>query len=85
MKNKLTIDLSSNLDYEGMVVDINYNMTTIASINYDKGIDKIEIEFFPLELQNQKMALPLEDFIEVVEKAKQIAIKCAKEFRELDT
>lgn len=68
--------MCSDLDYEGMVVDVSYDMETIASINYDKGIDNIEIEVYPI---SEKLKFPLDDFFLVLEKAKQLAVKCAKE------
>ena len=84
MEKRLTIELSSNLDFEGMVVNICSNMMTIASINYDKGIDKMEIEFFPFGNPNEKTILPLEDFVDVLKKAKQLGIKCAIEEKNRD-
>lgn len=68
--------MCSDLDFEGMVIDISYDMETIASINYDKGIDNIEIEMCPI---SEKIMFPLDDFFLALEKAKQLAIKCAKE------
>lgn len=79
MKKKLTIEMSSNLDFEGMVIDISCNMMTIASINYDKGIENMEIEFFPFGNGVEKIILPMRDFVCVLEKAQQLALKCAKE------
>ncbi len=59
-----------------MVINISYDMETIASINYDKGIDNMEIEMRPI---SEKLLFPLDDFFPALEKAKQLAIKCAKE------
>ena len=81
MKKKLTIEMSSNLDFNGMVIDISYNMMTIASINYDKGIDNMEIEFFPFGSNSEKIILPMRDFLSVLEKAQQLAVTCAEEDR----
>lgn len=68
--------MCSDLDFEGMVIDICYDMEPIASINYDKGIDNMEIEMHPI---SEKLIFPLDDFFLILEKAKQLAIKCAKE------
>ncbi|MBS0605617.1 MAG: hypothetical protein KF898_04065 [Parachlamydiales bacterium] len=76
MNEKFSIEMCSDLDYEGMVVDVSYDMETIASINYDKGIDNIEIEVYPI---SGKLKFPLDDFFLVLEKSKQLAVKCAKE------
>jgi len=37
----------SDLDYEGIVVDIIYNNSTVATIKQDKGVENIEIKIFP--------------------------------------
>ena len=59
-----------------MVIDISYDMETIASISYDKGIDNMEIEIRPIL---NKVIFSLGDFFVALEKAKQLAIKCTKE------
>lgn len=79
MNNKLSIELCGDLDFEGMVIDITYNKETIASINYEKGINNMEIEILP---KSKKFVFPLEDFLLILEKAKKLAIKCAKEDEE---
>ena len=76
MKKKFSIELSSDLDFEGMVVDISYDMQPIASLNYEKGIEKIEIEMQP---NARKLAFPIEEFFHILHKAKELAVKCAKE------
>ncbi len=68
--------MCSDLDYEGMVITINHDMESIASLNYDKGIDKLEVTIHPLQ---KGISFLLSDFLEVVEKAKHLAIKCAEE------
>ena len=78
-KQKFWIELCSDLDFEGMVVDVSYNMQTVASINYDKGVEKMEVEMFPFGNDSQKTILPLQEFLDVLEKAKQLAIRCSKE------
>jgi hypothetical protein len=76
MNKKFSIEMCSDLDYDGMVIDISYDMETIASINYDKGIDSMEIEMHAI---SKNLLFPLNDFFHVLEKAKQLATKCAKE------
>ena len=61
-----------------MVIDISYNTELIASINYDKGIDNMEIE---MHSRSEKLFFPLDGFFVALEKAKQLAKKCAKEDR----
>lgn len=41
------LTICSDLDYEGMVVDINYHDQRVATLNCDKGNDKIEIQLMP--------------------------------------
>jgi hypothetical protein len=79
MSEKFSIEICSDLDYKGMVVDISYDMQNIASINYDKGIDNIEIEVLPNKGDGSRFIIPLDDFFNILEKAKKLAIKCAKE------
>jgi hypothetical protein len=44
---KLKIELSSNLDYEGMVVFVSIGRQELAILNYERGEENIEIEFLP--------------------------------------
>lgn len=76
MNSKLSIELCGDLDFEGMLLDITYNGEAIASINYEEGIDNMEIELLP---KSEEIVFPLEEFLLVLEKAKKLAIKCAKE------
>jgi hypothetical protein len=82
LNNKFIIELSSDLDYEGMVVIVSFGNQTIANINYEKGIDNIEVELFLYNETIEKLKFPLNDFLLVMEKAKKLAIKCAKEDEE---
>ena len=79
MEKKLTIEMCSDLDFEGMVIDVRYDTHPIASINYDKGINNMEVEFCLFGGDFQKITLPLQDFLDVMEKAKKLALKCAEE------
>jgi hypothetical protein len=76
MNKKLSIELFGDLDFEGMVINITCDRETIASINYEKGIDNMEIEISP---KSERLAFSLDDFLFVLGKAKKLAIKCAKE------
>lgn len=73
------IKVCGDVDYEGMVIDISYNDQTMAMINYDKGIDKLEIEFTPFLEKVQGQMFLLDDFINALSDAKAIALQCAKE------
>lgn len=71
--------LCSDVDYEGMVIDICFNDERIASLNYDKGTDNLEIEILWGTKESPRRIFPLDDFYEILEKAKKIALRCAKE------
>jgi len=62
-----------------MVVDISFDNQRIAMINYDKGIDNMEIEVLSTEEGSSRCVFPLNVFLEILEKAKAIAVRCAKE------
>lgn len=68
-----------DVDLEGMVILVCYDDHIIAEINYEKGIDNMEIEIVsPLE-EFPKQVFSLDDFFKILEEAKQLAIKCSKE------
>jgi len=79
MNDKFTIELCSDLDFEGMVVDISFSNQIIAMLNYEKGINNIEIEIFSSTDSSVKRVFLLKDFVNALESAKKLAIKCAKE------
>lgn len=79
--NKFLLELSSDLDYDGMVVEISYDKQTVARLNYDKGIDRIEIEIITNIENSIPLIFPLQDFLEILEKAKKLILKCAEEDR----
>ena len=75
MNKGFSVELCGDLDFEGMVVDISYEKQPIVSINYDKGVNNIEIRMFSMKA----VTFSLNDFISVLENANKLAIKCAKE------
>lgn len=92
MKKGLNLEISSNLDYEGMVINIvynqeeinftdkqkkHYNQKQIATLNQDKGIENIEIKLY--SSQEAFLEFSLEEFIEILEKAKELLIQVNKE------
>lgn len=79
MNKKFAIEICSDLDFNGMVVDISYDTERIASINYEKGINAIEIELLSGKEGVSKRVFPLNDFLRILEEAKAIAIRCAQE------
>jgi hypothetical protein len=64
-----------------MILDVKYDMLTIASINYEKGIDSMEIELLPFGGEDKKIIFSLDDFLNTLIKAKEVAKSCAKEDR----
>ena len=90
MKKGFNLEISSNLNYEGMVVniiyypeEINFNdkkkyytQKQIATLNLDKGIDNIEIEL--LLSQEDFLIFPLKEFMELLEKAKKLLLEINK-------
>jgi len=81
MNKKIKVELSSNLDYEGMVTYISIGNQEIAIINYEKGTENIEIEFLPLSSDQEKLEFPLDEFMTALKRAKEILLKCAEEDR----
>ncbi|HEV3270004.1 MAG TPA: hypothetical protein VGZ69_05080 [Candidatus Rhabdochlamydia sp.] len=79
MNKKFIIELSSDLDFEGMVVNICFGNQEVAMLNYDKGINNIEIQIPSQNEESQRFIFPLQDFLNVLEKAKKLVIQCAKE------
>lgn len=78
MNKKITIELSSDLDFEGMVVEITIENSILVRLNYDKGINNIEMELIPGE-GCKSANIPLNDFLTSIEKAKNLLIQCAEE------
>ncbi len=79
MSKRFTIELSSNLNFERMVVYISCGDQELFLLNYDRGIDNIEVEVLPNTMNKNIYMFSLEDFLDVITKAKEILIKCAEE------
>jgi hypothetical protein len=65
--------ICSDLDYEGMVVDVVYNGEILAILNMDKGSNNIEIKVF--EPVKEYWEFKLDDFMETLQKAKKLLIE----------
>ena len=74
--------ICSDLDYEGMVVDIVYKNSTFAILNQDKGIENTEIKLFP-PITDECWNFSYNEFIETLEKAKKLLIQINKEKRDV--
>lgn len=79
MNRKIKIELSSNLEYEGMVVYISFGNQEIGLLNYEKGAENLEIELLPLPPEQKKLELPLDELITALQRAKEILLRCAEE------
>ncbi|MGB7128303.1 MAG: hypothetical protein WBD50_04340 [Candidatus Rhabdochlamydia sp.] len=58
INKKFRITLFSDLDFEGMVVDICFDNQVIAILNYEKGIDNIEIQILSQNTDSQELHFP---------------------------
>ncbi len=68
--------LCSDLDFEGMVIDICFDDQRVAMVNYEKGIENIEIEILVGKVDDLSLVFPLKDLLNILEEAKTIAIRC---------
>ncbi len=59
--NEFTIELSSDLNYEEMVIYLSFRDQEIALITQEEGLDKVQVQFFFEELRN--LSVPLEGLI----------------------
>jgi len=74
---KFIVELVSDVDYEGMVVEVSFENFILARLNYDKGVDNIEMEI-PSN-SSHSIIFPLDGYLECIEKAKEILIRCYNE------
>jgi hypothetical protein len=89
MKKGLSLEISSDLDYEGMVVNIVYNyekidfnniqykQDIIAILNQDKGVENIEIKLY--SFQSDFLEFSFKEFMNILEEAKKLLIQVNKE------
>jgi hypothetical protein len=66
---ELRIEVSSDLDYEGMVIDIIYLNNLLAKLDCDQGLDKTQIHFFGKDGEDPIWKLEYSSFNEVLDKA----------------
>ena len=89
MKKGLNLEISSDLDYEGMVVNIVYYpeeidfddiekkyyfQESIATLYQDKGIENIEIKLYPSR-REEYLEFSYKEFIDILEEAKKLLIE----------
>jgi hypothetical protein len=80
MGSNYVIELSSNLDFEGMVVDLTFKNQVFMTFNYDKGIENIEMEISLLGPNRpQNLVIPLKEFEEAVRAVKKVLERCCQE------
>ncbi|WP_118986681.1 hypothetical protein [Photorhabdus sp. CRCIA-P01] len=69
MRTDFNVDFFSDNKYEELTVEISYKNQILCQINKDKGIEHIEVEFFPdLRILSEQVELkfPLDEFIELL-------------------
>lgn len=63
----------SDLDYEGMTVEIRYQGNPVAQLSKDKGMENCEIaipsRFSPVDA---KFSFPVDDFVDAIKSAKNL-------------
>ena len=83
INKEFRLQLFGDLNLKGMAIEITFHDSIIASINYEKGVNNIEIELFHFTIDDTRLIFPFDDFLHILKKAEQLAIKCAKEDEEL--
>lgn len=80
MNLEFEIELSSDLEYKEMVVNILYLNHHIVTLSQEPGIDEIEIEFKLEDLAscNGKLGIPLDDFFSALNQGKQLLLHSQK-------
>ncbi|NGX36713.1 MAG: hypothetical protein K1000chlam1_01565, partial [Candidatus Anoxychlamydiales bacterium] len=64
--------------YDGMVVDIVYKNSSLATLNQDKGIENIIIKLYPPQI-DECWEFSYKEFIEILEEARTTLIQINKE------
>ena len=72
------IRICSDLDYEGMVVDIVYKNSTLATLNQDKGVGNIEIKLYSPQTK-EYWEISYKEFMNILEEARKTLIQVNKE------
>lgn len=75
--NEFKIDFVSQTELEWLAVEILFRGQRLIQLTREKGIDNIEIEFLTdmyLLPQTVEMKFPIEDFISIINEAKQALI-----------
>lgn len=67
--DELKIITSSDLDFEGMVIDIMISNTTFAKMHCDDGIEKTKILIYYNNSEKPFLELSYQDLINVLEKS----------------
>lgn len=73
MQAGFSVDFFSDSRYEFLTAEISFNGQILCQINRDKGVDRVEIEFFPDQRLLEKTTtfkFPLDEFISLVEEIK---------------
>jgi len=77
MNSRFTIELSSDLDYEEMVVYISLDNEPIATLNCEKGIDNLELELSPM-YEEKVISKSFENYLLELDFAKKPLFKSKK-------
>lgn len=74
MNSRFRIELSSDLDYEEMVVYISLDEQVLALLNCEKGLDNLELEIYSLDSETT-MLIPYLDYLEAIEFAEKTLVE----------
>lgn len=78
MNKDFKVELSSDLDYEEMVVYVSWNEIPLVVLSCEEGFNKIKIEF-DLDSDNKNPPMiPLDDFLDALEFGKKILVQSIK-------
>jgi len=69
MTSNFSVDYFSDSKYEWLTAEVSYDGQILCQINRDKGIDRMEIEFFHEQriLENQpELKFPISEFLSLV-------------------
>ena len=66
---KFDFVVSSNVDFEDLVAEIDYGDEFLCILDQDKGFEDIEIHIFPRK-NGAEWNLPMDSFLRILDKAK---------------